>query len=79
MFDRTGSERLWTSFSNYVEDRFGQGVKVYKVTLDAGFSCPNIDGTVATGGSRVTTVPGSDASILHTSFSPPRGKLRTAT
>lgn len=40
----------WYSFSDYVRDRFGAGVKIYKVTLDAGFTCPNIDGTVARGG-----------------------------
>jgi radical SAM superfamily enzyme len=32
----------------YLRHRFGQ--RVQKVSVDAGFTCPNVDGTVATGG-----------------------------
>lgn len=32
----------------YLRQRFG--VRVQKVSIDAGFTCPNVDGTVATGG-----------------------------
>jgi hypothetical protein len=32
----------------YLRQRFG--VRVQKVSVDAGFTCPNVDGTVATGG-----------------------------
>lgn len=35
-------------FSEYLKERFG--CKVYKVTIDAGFTCPNRDGNVGTGG-----------------------------
>src|SRR5216684_3106202 len=36
------------SFSRFLKKRFG--TKVYRVTIDAGFTCPNVDGTVAVGG-----------------------------
>lgn len=35
-------------FNRYLRERFG--AKVYKVTLDAGFTCPNRDGTKGWGG-----------------------------
>jgi hypothetical protein len=35
-------------FSRFLKERFG--AKVYRVTIDAGFTCPNVDGTVAVGG-----------------------------
>ncbi|MBI3811538.1 MAG: TIGR01212 family radical SAM protein [Nitrospirae bacterium] len=38
----------YRSYSRYLKETFPY--KVYKVAIDAGFSCPNIDGTVATGG-----------------------------
>lgn len=34
-----GTEKLYNQFSEYLKEKFG--VKVYKITLDAGFSCPN--------------------------------------
>jgi radical SAM protein (TIGR01212 family) len=36
------------SFNQHLKERFGE--KVYKVTIDAGFTCPNRDGTYGTGG-----------------------------
>lgn len=42
------SEKRYYSFSQYLKDKFGE--KVYKVTIDAGFSCPNRDGTISKGG-----------------------------
>ncbi|HJT33664.1 MAG TPA: TIGR01212 family radical SAM protein [Pirellulales bacterium] len=36
------------SYGFYLRQRFGG--RVQKVSLDAGFTCPNVDGTVATGG-----------------------------
>ncbi len=59
--------RRWYSFSDYIRDRFGEGVKVHKVTLDAGFTCPNIDGTVARGGCTYCN---------NRSFSPPTREAR---
>ena len=38
----------FVSFGDYLKKLFGQ--KVYKVTLDAGFSCPNRDGTLSVDG-----------------------------
>jgi radical SAM protein (TIGR01212 family) len=35
-------------FSRFLREKFG--VRVYRVTIDAGFTCPNVDGTVAKGG-----------------------------
>src|SRR5438445_2951825 len=36
------------AYNFYLRQRFGQ--RVHKVSLDAGFTCPNVDGTVTTGG-----------------------------
>jgi radical SAM protein (TIGR01212 family) len=36
------------AYSRYLRHRFGG--RVHKVSLDAGFTCPNVDGTVAVGG-----------------------------
>lgn len=36
------------SLNQYLKDTFGE--KVYKLALDAGFTCPNRDGTLGTGG-----------------------------
>src|SRR4051794_36294652 len=36
------------AFSQFLRARFGE--PVYRVTVDAGFTCPNVDGTVAKGG-----------------------------
>ena len=40
--------KRYYQYSRYLKELFGQ--KVYKVTLDAGFSCPNRDGTFSFGG-----------------------------
>ena len=42
------TERPYFAFSQFLRERFGS--KVYRVTIDAGFTCPNVDGTVTTGG-----------------------------
>jgi radical SAM protein (TIGR01212 family) len=36
------------AFSRFLRERFG--TKVYRVTVDGGFTCPNVDGRVAVGG-----------------------------
>jgi radical SAM protein (TIGR01212 family) len=41
-------ERRYHALSRYLRARFG--ARVYRVTIDAGFTCPNVDGTVAVGG-----------------------------
>lgn len=38
----------YTTLNSYLKDRFGQ--KVYKIALNGGFTCPNRDGTIGTGG-----------------------------
>lgn len=46
LFNNT--DKRYNQFSAYLKNKFG--AKVYKITLDAGFSCPNRDGTISTGG-----------------------------
>jgi radical SAM protein (TIGR01212 family) len=41
-------DQRYNAYSRYLRQRFG--TKVYRVTIDAGFTCPNVDGTVTTGG-----------------------------
>jgi len=43
-----GDNRRFNSYANYFRKLFGE--RVQKVTVNAGFDCPNRDGTVATGG-----------------------------
>jgi len=40
--------RRYNAFGQYMKDLYGQ--PVYKVNVDAGFTCPNRDGSIATGG-----------------------------
>jgi uncharacterized protein len=42
------SGRRYYAFSDYLKERFGQ--KVWKIPIDAGFTCPNRDGTKGFGG-----------------------------
>jgi radical SAM protein (TIGR01212 family) len=42
------SERPYRPFSRFLRERFG--TRVYRVTIDAGFTCPYVDGSVAVGG-----------------------------
>jgi radical SAM protein (TIGR01212 family) len=44
---QTGTRR-YNAFGQYMKALYGQSV--YKVNVDAGFTCPNRDGSVATGG-----------------------------
>ncbi len=43
-----GNSRRFNAAVNVIKEEFGG--RVQKVTIDAGFSCPNRDGTVSTGG-----------------------------
>lgn len=43
-----GTERRFNAYVNYLKKRFGH--RVQKVAIDAGFTCPNRDGTVGRGG-----------------------------
>src|SRR5215831_16784026 len=42
------AERRYYAFSRFLRERFG--TRVFRVTVDGGFTCPNVDGTVAVGG-----------------------------
>src|SRR6266436_7774827 len=42
-----GGQRYY-AFSRFLRERFG--TKVFRVTVDGGFTCPNVDGSVAYGG-----------------------------
>ena len=39
---------MYTSVNQYYREKFG--CKIYKLSIDAGFTCPNRDGTLGTGG-----------------------------
>src|SRR3989304_2514534 len=42
------SGRRYYAYNAFLRRTFGR--RVHKVTLDAGFTCPNVDGTLAVGG-----------------------------
>src|SRR5438270_4074449 len=62
-------EARWRYYplSRFFQDRFG--ARVYRVTVDGGFTCPNVDGTVAVGGCVYCD---------NRSFSPNRRQPRTS-
>ena len=39
---------MYRTLNDHYQQKFGR--KVYKLSIDAGFTCPNRDGTVGTGG-----------------------------
>ena len=41
-------EKRYNQYSSFLKQKFG--AKVYKITIDAGFSCPNRDGTISSCG-----------------------------
>lgn len=43
-----GTERRFYAYTDYLKQRFGE--RVQKLTVNAGFTCPNRDGTVGRGG-----------------------------
>ncbi|RKX94440.1 MAG: TIGR01212 family radical SAM protein [Spirochaetes bacterium] len=47
----------YRSFSSYLKEKFG--CKVFRVSLDAGFTCPNRDGTLGYGGCAYCSPEGS--------------------
>jgi uncharacterized protein len=52
-------QKPYYPYSQYLQEKFG--AKVYKVTLDAGFTCPNRDGTKGKGGCTFCDVTGSSS------------------
>lgn len=57
MVTNCDTEKRYRQFSVYLKETFGE--KVYKVTLDAGFSCPNRDGSISSGGCTFCDASGS--------------------
>ena len=47
----------YNSLNNYLRNKFGK--KVYKISIDGGFTCPNRDGKIATGGCIFCSAKGS--------------------
>ena len=45
---RQGSEGVYKTANDYYKEKYG--CKVYKLSIDGGFTCPNRDGTLSTGG-----------------------------
>ncbi|MEW6201703.1 MAG: TIGR01212 family radical SAM protein [bacterium] len=48
MKDTAAGERRYYSFNQFLKDTFGE--RVYKISIDAGFTCPNRDGMRGVGG-----------------------------
>ncbi|WP_159544959.1 TIGR01212 family radical SAM protein [Streptococcus halichoeri] len=55
-------EKSYRALNDYYRQLFGE--KIFKVPIDAGFDCPNRDGTVARGGCTFCTVSGSGDAIV---------------
>ncbi len=55
--------RRYNSFNEHLKKLFGE--KVYRVAIDAGFTCPNRDGLLATGGCIYCDEVGSRASYVE--------------
>ena len=53
----------YRSLSSYLKEKFGE--KVYRVSIDAGFTCPNRDGTLAHGGCIFCDEAGSRARYVE--------------
>ncbi|KJR44732.1 putative Fe-S oxidoreductase [Desulfosporosinus sp. I2] len=50
-------KKRYHTFNEHLRNRFGE--KIFKVSLDAGFTCPNRDGTLGTGGCVYCSARGS--------------------
>ena len=55
-------KKRYNTLNDYYRQIFGE--KIFKVPIDAGFDCPNRDGTVAHGGCTFCTVSGSGDAII---------------
>ena len=66
-------KKRYNTLNDYYREIFGE--KIFKVPIDAGFDCPNRDGTVAHGGCTFCTVSGSGDAIVAPD-APIRDKLR---
>ncbi|HIE30015.1 TPA: TIGR01212 family radical SAM protein [Candidatus Poribacteria bacterium] len=66
-------EKRYYPLNDFLREKFG--CKVYKVSLDAGFTCPNRDGTLASGGCIYCDSRGSAAPIIDSRLSI-RGQMK---
>ena len=55
-------KKRYRTVNDYYREIFGE--KIFKLPIDAGFDCPNRDGTVAHGGCTFCTVSGSGDAIV---------------
>jgi len=62
-----GNERRFNSYSSYFRDRWG--ARVQKVSIDAGFTCPNRDGSKSYGGCTYCRNDAFNPSYCHPSKS----------
>ena len=69
-----GTDKRYNQFSAFLKNKFG--AKVYKITIDAGFSCPNRDGTISKGGCIFCDESGS-FSQAHSCFLPVKNQVNT--
>ena len=60
-------EKRYYPYSKYLKETFGK--KVYKITLDGGFYCPNRDGTISKGGCIFCDEVGSFSRCIDSSLS----------
>ncbi len=68
-------KKRYYQFSEYLKDTYGE--KVYKITLDAGFSCPNRDGTISNTGCIFCDESGSFSQV-HSNTLSVQEQVRTA-
>lgn len=74
MMNQKTKDRYY-KFSSYLKEKFG--TKVYKITLDAAFSCPNRDGTISKTGCIFCDESGS-FSNAHSSLLPIKEQVKVA-
>jgi len=55
--------KIYNDYSSYLKERYG--CKVYRIGLDAGFTCPNRDGSKGTGGCLYCNGDGSRATYTN--------------
>lgn len=67
-------QKRYNQYSRHLQEIFN--CKVYKVTLDAGFSCPNRDGSISSGGCIFCDASGS-FSQAHSNLLPVEKQLQT--
>ena len=60
-------KRRYNDFNSYFRSIYGS--RVHKITVDAGFTCPNRDGTISTGGCIYCNEKGSGTGFFHKGLS----------